>query len=266
MTHRAAHVAHVAHEVLPPPDGPPPGYEAPTAAAIVPLTKEALETDILGFHVLSWPNQYMVAFTHRTAAGLPGAAENCFEKLEFLGDSVLGFIVARYLYDTYPTANEGFLTQMRTKLVSGKALAGIAHRMGLSRYVIMSTKALRSGFNTSPRILEDVLESLIGAIYLDSGMVAARSFVLSIIRKHIDHASLSKNYNFKDSLMQYCQARAQPLPAYDSRARPVDRGGGFEVFASACGARGQGDGKTKREAEQAAARAVLVHLGVPVDS
>lgn len=263
MTHRAA------HEVLPPPDGPPPGYEAPTATAVLPLTKEALETDILGFRLLSWPNSYplyLTAFTHKTAAGLPGAGDACFEKLEFLGDSVLGFIVARYLYETYPTANEGFLTQMRTKLVSGKALAGIAHRMGLSRYVIMSSKAMRSGFNTSPRILEDVLESLIGAVFLDSGMVAARSFVLDIIHKHVDRASLTKNYNFKDSLMQYCQARAQPLPVYDSRPRAIESGGGFDVVAAACGARGQGAGKTKREAEQAAARAVLVNLGAPVDS
>jgi ribonuclease-3 len=263
MTHRAD----AAHEVLPPPEGPPPGYEAPIATAVLPLTKQAVETDILGFRVLSWPGAFLTAFTHKTAAGLPGAGDACFEKLEFLGDSVLGFIVARYLYETYPTANEGFLTQMRTKLVSGKALAGIAHRMGLSRYVIMSSKALRSGFNSSPRILEDVLESLIGAVFLDSGMVAARSFVLAIIHKHIDHASLKKNYNFKDSLMQFCQAtRGQALPVYDSRPRPVESGGGFDVVAAACGARGQGSGKTKREAEQAAARAVLVNLGAPVDS
>ena len=225
------------------------------------VTKEALEA-VLGFRVLSWPGSYVTAFTHKTAVGYPGAASQSFEKLEFLGDAVLGFIVGRYLYDTYPTANEGFLTQMRTKLVSGKALADIALRMGLAHLVMMSPKAMRSSFNTNPRILEDVLESLIGAVFLDAGMVAARSFVLDIIRRHVDHDSLHKNLNFKDSLMQYCQARAQPLPVYDSS--PLESG--FHVVASACGAQAHGTGKTKRAAEQLAARGVLVALGVRVDS
>jgi len=225
------------------------------------LDREALEA-VLGFRVLSWPGEYVTAFTHKSAVGSPGAASRSFEKLEFLGDAVLGFIVGRYLYETYPDANEGFLTQMRTKLVSGKALSGIAQRMGLGNLVLMSPKALRSGFNTNPRILEDVLESLIGAVFLDAGMVAARSFVLEIIRRHIDAESLTKNTNYKDTLMQHCQSLAQPLPVYD--AFP-GQGGGFGVVASACGVQGYGEGTTKRAAEQLAARGVLVNLGVPVD-
>jgi ribonuclease-3 len=225
-----------------------------------PLTKEALEA-VLGFRVLSWPGSYVTAFTHKSAVRYPGAADQSFEKLEFLGDSVLGFIVARYLYETYPEENEGFLTQMRTKLVSGKALSAIATRMGLSHLVIMSPKAMHSGFNTNPRILEDVLESLIGAIFLDAGMVAARTFVLGMIHAHVDHSALLKNTNYKDTLMQYCQARAQSLPDYASR--PCE--GGFEVVARACGREGYGRGGTKREAEQMAAQSALLSLGVPVD-
>jgi ribonuclease-3 len=224
------------------------------------FTKEALEA-VLGFRVLSWPGSYVTAFTHKSAVGSPGAASESFEKLEFLGDAVLGFIVGRYLYESYPQANEGFLTQMRTKLVSGKALSAIAARMGLQGLVIMSPKALRSGFNTNPRILEDVLESLVGAIFLDAGMVAARSFVLDMFAKYVDHESLNKNTNYKDSLMQYCQSIAQPLPVYDS----FPHAQGFGVTATACGAQGFGTGRTKRAAEQLAARGVLVTLGLPVD-
>jgi len=225
------------------------------------LEKEALEA-VLGFRVLSWPGSYVTACTHKSAAGAPGAAPESFEKLEFLGDAVLGFIVGKFLYETYPQANEGFLTQMRTKLVSGKALSAIAARMGLQNLVIMSPKALRSGFNTNPRILEDVLESLIGAVFLDAGMVAARSFVLDIIHRYVDHDALSKNTNYKDTLMQYCQSLARPLPVYESHPQH----GGFGVVAAACGVQGYGTGQTKRAAEQLAARGVLISLGVPVDS
>lgn len=225
-----------------------------------PLTQEALET-VLGFRVLSWPGSYVTACTHKSAVRYPGASTESFEKLEFLGDAVLGFIVARYLYETYPEANEGFLTQMRTKLVSGKALAQIASKMGLERLIIMSPKALASGFNTNPRILEDVLESLIGAVFLDAGMVAARTFVMNIICHYVDHTALLKNTNYKDTLMQYCQARAEPLPTYDSSSVPH----GFRVVAGACGVVGEGRGTTKREGEQEAAKYVLLHLGVQVD-
>lgn len=223
------------------------------------LTRERLEAT-LGFKVLAWPGQYVTAFTHKSAVGRDGISQS-FEKLEFLGDAVLGFVVGKYLYDAYPDANEGFLTQMRSKLVSSKALSGIAMRMGLSELIIMSPKALRSGFNTNPRILEDVFESLVGAIFLDGGMVAARSFVLDVFSKHVDPMELAKNTNYKDILMQYCQARAQPLPTYASQ--PSERG--FDVRADACGAAGFGSGRTKRAAEQLAAKYALMRLGVSVD-
>lgn len=235
-------------------------YPGMTHAWQNPLSKEALEA-VLGFRVLNWPGSYVTAFTHKSAVRYPGASHESFEKLEFLGDAVLGFIVGRYLYETYPESNEGFLTQMRTKLVSGKALAVIAERMGLSRLIIMSPKALASNFNTNPRILEDVLESLIGAVFLDAGMVAARTFVLNMIAQYVDHAALMKNTNYKDTLMQYCQARAQPLPTYESHA--MDHG--FRVIAGACGVFGEGRGTTKRDSEQQAAKFVLLHLGVAVD-
>ena len=89
------------------------------------MDREALEA-VLGFRVLSWPGPYVTAFTHKT--GCKYVNGESFEKLEFLGDAVLGFIVGRYLFDMYPDQNEGFLSQMRTKLVSGKALAAIADR------------------------------------------------------------------------------------------------------------------------------------------
>lgn len=220
-----------------------------------PLTKDKLE-NVLGFHVLHWPGSYVTAFTHKSAVGYPGASTESFEKLEFLGDAVLGFIVGRYLYESYkdsPNINEGFLTQLRTKLVSGKALAVIAQRMNLHSLIIMSPKAMRSNFNTNPRILEDVLESLIGAVFEDQGMVAARQFVLNIIHTHVD-TDMLRNKNYKDKLMQWCQQHSEPLPEYISTTLPD---GGFSVVAHACGRSGTGQGSTKREAEQNAAQECL---------
>lgn len=223
-----------------------------------PLTREALEA-VLGFRVLSWPGPYVTAFTHKSGCKLVG--NESFEKLEFLGDAVLGFIVGRYLFEKYPDKNEGFLSQMRTKLVSGKALSKIAERMGLSQLIIMSSKAMRSGINTNPKILEDVLESLIGAIFLDAGMVAARSFVLDMISRYVDPLELMKNTNYKDLLMHSCQSRGNPLPVYHS----VSAETGFTVTAYANDIWGSGYGKTKRDAEQQAAKSALVHMGCTVD-
>lgn len=226
-----------------------------------PLTQEALEA-VLGFRVLSWPASYVTAFTHKSAVGYPGAARESYEKLEFLGDAVLGFIVGRYLFETYPNGNEGFLSKMRTKLVSGKALSDIALRMGLQHLIIMSPKALHSKFNLNARILEDVLESLIGAIFLDAGMVAARSFVMNMIHLYVDREALLKNTNYKDMLMQLCQARGEPLPIYTATETENRT---FHVVAVACGMQGSGHGTTKRKAEQMAAKHALINLGIHVD-
>jgi len=227
------------------------------------VTKETLQ-QLLGYQILNWPGSYLCALTHKSAAGvLPWAAPESYEKLEFLGDSILNFIVGRYLYETYgnsPTINEGFLTQMRTKLVSGKALATIAGRMGLQNVVIMSDKAMSSGFNTNPRILEDVLEALIGACYLDLGLVGARQFVLTMIHTYVDDSML-ENRNYKDALMQYCQAQGKdtPLPEYDS----TKVGDIFHVTATACGVTGKGQAKVKKEAQQLAAQECLRVLDDP---
>lgn len=219
-------------------------------------TQDKLEK-ILGYQILNWPSSYLCALTHKSAVGLPGAYSESYEKLEFLGDSVLNFIVGRYVYETYghlPTINEGFLTQLRTKLVSGKALSTIAARMGLQHVIIMSDKAMSSGFNRNPRILEDVLEALIGACYLDIGLVGARQFILSFIHTHVD-PSMLENRNYKDGLMQYCQAQGKdtPLPVYTS-TKVQDL---FHVDASACGVRGTGRHRVKKEAEQLAAKECL---------
>jgi ribonuclease-3 len=217
---------------------------------------------VLGIRAMHWPGPFVTAFTHTTAVGIPGAGTESYERLEFLGDAVLGFVVGQHLYESRPGAAEGALTLARTKLVSGKVLAEMARRMGLGSLLLMSPISAATGVHRSPRVLEDVFEAAVGAVFLDAGMAGARRFVLRCIEAHVDQDSLHKNTNYKDQLMRLCHARQEALPHYADDAMG---GGGFRTLASACGERGAGTGPTKRAAQQHAARSVLVKLGEEVD-
>jgi ribonuclease-3 len=98
-----------------------------------------------------------------------------FETLEFIGDSVLGFVITKFLFDQYENKQEGFLTKARTKLVRGETLANIASKLELYKWVQMDEKGMRNGWNKNPKILEDVFESLVGAIYMDLGLLTRKT-------------------------------------------------------------------------------------------
>lgn len=224
------------------------------------LTKEILEYT-LGFPVNNLA-LYQQAFTHKSAAN----ELQSFERLEFLGDSVISLVVARWLYESWPQEQEGFLTRLRTKLVSGRCLSKLAERLQLHRFIRMNERALTAGWHKNERIAEDVFEALIGAIYLDSGLVVARSFLLNLYQACIDFRELmTKNDNYKDCLMRWSQAHGYPLPEYDvinvhsaPGQKPV-----FEVAVTVNGATGRGKGTTKKMAQQEAACSALALLGVP---
>ena len=123
---------------------------------------------------------YQKAFTHKSALKEYENLTESFETLEFIGDSVLGFVITKYLFDRYENKQEGFLTKARTKLVRGETLAHIANHLGLNKYVIMDEKGMRNSWNNNTKILEDVFEALIGAIYMDIGLIHAKEFILRI--------------------------------------------------------------------------------------
>jgi ribonuclease-3 len=154
---------------------------------------------------------YLQAFTHKSCC------ENSIdsnERLEFIGDSVLNVIVTAYLYEKYPQENEGFLTRIRTKIVSGKTLSGVALDLGFQDYITMNDKGMRNEWYKNPRILEDSLESFIGAVYIDLGIKIAKEFILSRIVKTLDSEFLLEDTNYKDILMRYLQGRKLQLPEY----------------------------------------------------
>jgi ribonuclease-3 len=123
---------------------------------------------------------YQRAFTHKSALKEYDQFNESFETLEFMGDSVLGFIITKFLFDRYEKRQEGFLTKARTKLVRSETLAAIALKLGLNNMVLMDEKGQRNGWNNNPKILEDVFEALVGAIYMDLGLLHAKEFVLRI--------------------------------------------------------------------------------------
>jgi ribonuclease III len=217
---------------------------------------------------------YLSAFTHRSAAteSVPS-----YERLEFLGDSVISFCVAKWLFEHFGEADEGILTRLRTKLVSGPALAAISNRLGLSRYVQMNARGLRQQWHMNKRIQEDVFEALCGALYLDCGLVAAKSFLINLIESTVDYNHLLKEDNHKDVLMKYAQATGdKQLPEYKCCAAaasnkttipPTTTTSSVPSFAvtvtiGSSSPTGFGTGSTKRAAEQAAAASLLEKLGV----
>src|SRR6056300_576670 len=159
---------------------------------------------------------YQKAFTHKSALKEDDTLNGSFETLEFIGDSVLGFVITKFLYDKYENRKEGFLTKARTQPVRGETLAGRATQLGLYTWIQMDEKGMRNRWNHNPKILEDAFEALVGAIYMDLGLLHAKEFILRIYNDptFVNLDSIMVDDNFKDHLMRYCQSNRLSLPVY----------------------------------------------------
>lgn len=220
------------------------------------ITRKEIE-DIVGTKI-SNVSVYIQAFTHKSALKQYPEIHASYETLEFMGDSVLGFIITRYLFDKYSNEyEEGFLTKARTKIVRGSTLSIISERLGLYKWIIMDDKGIKKGWNKNPKILEDVLEALIGAIYIDLGIIHTKQFVFKLLE---DNPIDMNDDNYKDQLMRFCQTRKLELPVYN-----VDSliNGMFyiSVFVNSH-LYGRGSGTTKKQAEQNAAYEAIKNLGI----
>jgi len=250
----------------PPPKIPPPGTvlteeeeNALPSGSMVDLTPELLERT-LGFPVIDL-TLYQTAFMHDSAAELLGRPS--YQRLEYLGDAVLGFVTAKFLFDQYPMESEGFLTIIRTRLTRSDMLAKFAQAYDLGRFVVLPGKGLYRGWYNSKKTLEDVFEALIGAIYLDLGLATAKQFIITVFETLTDFEDLMKDRNYKDQLMRLQHARAQPLPIYQAQEDRENRT--FHVLVDIDGYAGRGSHRTKKGAEQAAARDMLIKLGQHID-
>lgn len=162
-------------------------------------------------HVFHDASLLTLALTHRSVSG---ARNN--ERLEFLGDAVLGQVIAAELYCRFPQASEGQLTRARARLVNGDALAGVAKTLSLDEYVLLGPGELKSGSFRRSSILADCVEALVGAIFVDAGMQVARERVLALYAPLL--AALRMDEVVKDPktrLQEWLQGRSLPLPNYE---------------------------------------------------
>lgn len=140
-----------------------------------------------------------------------------YERLEFLGDAILGYTIAKYMYIRYPDQSEGFLTKMRTKIVNGKMLGYLAECIGFPKFAIISKQIEDvNGRANNYKIMEDIFEAFIGALYMDSqDMELTERWIINVIEQHIDMVELIvKKTNYKDMLLSYMQTRYQDVPKY----------------------------------------------------
>ena len=182
------------------------------------------------------------------------------ERLEFLGDAVLDFVIAEYFFNLFPTMAEGELTKLRSVIASGSVLVRAAHQIGLGDHIEMSVNEERTGGRMRASILEDGFEALIGAIYLDRGHNAAVEFVENNLLANWREVVQQKEFiNYKSLLLEHAQARQWAAPVYTLHEETgPDHSKRFVIEVFIAGeSYGTGEGKNKSQAEQAAARASL---------
>lgn len=201
-----------------------------------------------------------MSLTHRSYSYSSDSEALSNERLEFLGDSVLGLVIAEQLYRDHPDMREGELTKTKALLVNESTLADIGRDINLNEYLRLAPEEDRSGGRDRPSIISDAFESVIAAVFLDGGIEAAREVVLRLIyaRKE-DIVSDASRRNFKGELLELVQARGKGMPRYDlvSEEGP-DHEKVFRVDVYVCGRKiGTGSGSTKKEAEQKAAAVAL---------
>jgi ribonuclease-3 len=204
---------------------------------------------------LSDPALLARALTHRSH----GSVNN--ERLEYLGDAVLSFLVAEMLFRRFPDASEGELSRYRASLVSGEALAATAAGLGLGEQLLLGEGEMKSGGHRRATILADALEAVVGAIYLDRGIEVARQVAGLLFEAAIDTLpSASDLKDPKTRLQEWLQGRGLPLPDYtvlEVSGEPHDQRFSVRCEVPALDISAIADGSSRRRAEQEAAQRIL---------
>lgn len=199
-----------------------------------------------------------LAMTHRSFGGQNN------ERLEFLGDSIVNFVIAEALFQRFPQAREGQLSRLRARLVKGQTLAELAREMGFGEHLRLGSGEMKSGGHRRESILADSVEAVIGAVYLDAGMEAVRVRVLSWYAERLEAISLQDTQKDpKTRLQEFLQSRQLPLPVYDVVL--VEGEAHSQMFTVNChvellDTHTAGVGASRRHAEQQAAEHALVQL------
>ena len=202
------------------------------------------------------------ALTHRSTLGdlKPGADRITYERLEFLGDSVLALVTSDFLIRGFPDENEGQLTKKKSLLVSKGVLAKKAEEIGIKQHIILSESAAKGGVAEQDSVLTAALEALIGAIYVDGGMEKARSFVEGMLLDNIDEFLEHQDHiNYKSIIQEWSQSKYRSYPRYAVRSTTGPEHDKIFLVEVKVGGKvvGKGRGKSKKDAEQMAAKEAL---------
>ncbi len=241
------------------------------------ITEDFVNRILKMYGVLKEPNditQFQLAFVHSSyqinpeihkegilkekPEGALGLFEGSYERLEYLGDSILGAVVAHYLYERYPAQNEGFLSQMKVKLVRKHALAFFSKELGFAEYIILSRhmEDINMG-RKSIDILEDTFEAFIGAIYLTLGYSAAEEFLINLIEEKVDFAELiMTDTDFKGQLTRYYQRMFKEKLTFEVLEKELDFVK-IGIYTPDKKLIGEGHGINKKTATQDACKNVL---------
>ena len=207
------------------------------------------------------PALFQQALRHKSA----GSGNN--ERLEFLGDAIVNFIIADVLYHRFTHATEGQLSRLRSQLVKQESLADIARRLNLGEQLILGAGEMKSGGHRRESLLSDALEALIAAIYLDSDFITCKQVVLPWFAEKIEGLTLEEEYkDYKTQLQEWLQSRQRPLPIYKTvEETGADNNRHFIVQCEIkrCDQNFIGQGSSKKQAEQEAAASALAFLQWP---
>jgi ribonuclease III len=206
----------------------------------------------------------VLAMTHPSYVQGTEKANDHNQRLEFLGDAVLGMVVAEEVYLTYPTEREGFLTKARSSICHGKGLTQLARTLGIEEYLLMGKGEKKSRIQDRSLMLGDTLEAIIGAVYLDGGYRSARKLVLQWVNEQLQElVTAMPTINYKGTLQEWSQSRygenrfvyeiAEVQGPDHARVFTIHLKWGERVLASA-------SGSSKKDTEAAAARQVVVMI------
>lgn len=207
-----------------------------------------------------------LAVTHRSfSAENPGAVPN--ERLEFLGDSVLGVVVTEHIFRAYPDLPEGELAKLRASVVSAATLAAVAEELDLGSVVRLGKGEAASGGRNKASILADALEAVIGSVFLDGGLDAVRPLILDLLDDRITTSAEGPGgHDYKTRLQELAARHFEQLPAYEVRDEGPDHEKRFFATVLLDGRRqGTGEGRSKKLSEQAAARSAWEVLVVELE-
>ena len=213
-------------------------------------------------HRFAEPVLLELALSHRSWCAEQGGRPSN-ERLEFLGDAVLGLVVAEHTFRTHPDLPEGVLAKVRASVVNARVLAEVAKALGVGPHLRLGRGEDLSGGRDKESILADTVEAIIGAVYLDGGMEDARHLILGMLEDHIVAAIVEPGESdHKSRLQEVTVHRGMGIPRYDVEGQGPDHARRYLATVYVAGQRlGMGEGRSKKEAEQAAAEAACGALG-----